>query len=64
MNTAPSNYALVTALQEGYRSRADHHRFVAQNRAEPAQKDGGRRTGLAGWVGKWRLGIRREESVT
>jgi hypothetical protein len=64
MNTALTNFALVTALQEDYRARADHHRFVANNRTEPEQASGSRRTGLVGWLSRPRLSLRGEGPVT
>ena len=63
MNTAPTNYALVTALQEDYRMRAEHHRFVTQNRAETEQNADRRRAGPARWLSHARLSMRGEETV-
>lgn len=63
MNTAPTNYALVTALQEDYRMRADHHRFAARNRADTEQKADRGRTGLARWLSHARLSLRGEGPV-
>jgi hypothetical protein len=63
MNAAPANYALVTALQEDYRARAEHHRFVAEHRAAPAPEDGNRRSGLLGWLSRPRLSLRGEGPV-